>query len=422
MWEFHNTDLIKAFRKFWYSDEQRFQGVSRAVYETHGGPSPRFRCPTCQDCEWRSRIHQQDLYREHACATSVECQKLCSHQGNDLWTNQHTDFWFAAKCTDDADAPKGLCWFPEGGHVRLWHHFSARDCAPFMRFVKKRLALSCQYEVRQYLHSVNWSKYDFFLMFNAGNRLPSIKRPPLPIIMLGWDLWRTGFQNVLDRHRPEVLLTPVPTAWRTRFKIPEQTEVMFFPPLAEVFYTRPNLGEKSLDLLLVGRIGMPVYRPRQKLIYQVAKLKDWFDVEISTLVGAKSGHHLGPTEFVNEQGQKVRFMNKWSEYLGSARYVMFGPCNPPADEFLLLKYGESLGSGAIPIFPEVRDLEYFGVEPMVHYIPLSEVWQNNSKLMDYLYHYDEFKHIAANAVQWYRESANEIIRATSKAAIQKVIQ
>ena len=73
------------------------------------------------------------------------------------------------------------------------------------------------------------------------------------------------------------------------------------------------------------------------------------------------------------------------------------------------KYYEALGSGAIPIFPEVPDLKLLGIKPFEHYIPLSEVEGDNEKLAFYLDHYQEYKHIAESAVNWYRQNSDKML-------------
>jgi len=102
------------------------------------------------------------------------------------------------------------------------------------------------------------------------------------------------------------------------------------------------------------------------------------------------------------------YANAWSEFLGSARYVVFaGIAEEPQAVFF--KYYEVLGSGAIPIMPNAPDLKLLGVEPWIHFIPLDSVWKNNTQMQFYLSHYDEYKHIAESAVRWHQENADKLL-------------
>jgi hypothetical protein len=218
------------------------------------------------------------------------------------------------------------------------------------------------------------------------------------------DMWGRGFQEALDHFQPEYFLTPFPTPWRMRFEIPSTTRVWFYPLLTEKLYTRTNLGEKDLDLLVVGLMSIPkLYEPRIKYAAQIESLTGDYHIEFSHKVGASSTFWSGPV--VTDDG--TRYMNKWSEYLGSARFVTFGPCTPPyASEFTLLKYCECISSGAIPIMPTTRDLNLLGILPMEHYIPVGNVWKNNEQLRYYLNHYDDYKYIAEQGVAWYETNVD----------------
>jgi len=76
---------------------------------------------------------------------------------------------------------------------------------------------------------------------------------------------------------------------------------------------------------------------------------------------------------------------------------------------LVSKYYESLGSGAIPIFPEISDLENLNIKPFEHYIPLSEVEGDNKKMEYYIENYEKFKYIAQNAVDWYGKNCDQML-------------
>ena len=154
--------------------------------------------------------------------------------------------------------------------------------------------------------------------------------------------------------------------------------------------------------MVIGAITSDVYGQRTELNKQINNLKNRFSIEFSHSVGMFSASWQGPVEFIDSVSrQKVRYLNKWSEYLGRAKYVIFGKMKYSA---LVGKYYEVLGSGAVPIFPEVPDLKLLGLKPFEHYIPLSEVTGNNEKLSYFLDNYDKYKQIAENALKWYKKS------------------
>jgi len=49
-----------------------------------------------------------------------------------------------------------------------------------------------------------------------------------------------------------------------------------------------------------------------------------------------------------------------------------------------------------------------GIQPNEHYIPLSEIWRNNTRLEQLLSHPDDYAHIAKNAVAWCEENAEKM--------------
>jgi hypothetical protein len=61
-----------------------------------------------------------------------------------------------------------------------------------------------------------------------------------------------------------------------------------------------------------------------------------------------------------------------------------------------------------------------GVKPWVHYIPLSEVWQRNARLMELLAAYDSYRYRAVNAVCWYQANADRLLFETFEDLIQQV--
>jgi hypothetical protein len=221
---------------------------------------------------------------------------------------------------------------------------------------------------------------------------------------------QAGYQLVIDWLQPDVLLVPNPTPWRAYFHLPSHTRVMFSPFAPSTFFTRPVMDTtaKQYDLLVIGVMGAPVYAPRAQLNRQLVALAERYRVEFSHHIGARRYASDGSTLHETPDGV-VRYLNKWSEYLGSARYVIFGRTATQAHQFVLGKYYESLGSGAIPIFPEVPDLKLLGVRPFEHYIPLAEVEGNNERLAYLLDHYDEYQYIARNAVAWFMNNVDRLL-------------
>jgi hypothetical protein len=175
---------------------------------------------------------------------------------------------------------------------------------------------------------------------------------------------------------------------------------------ASNFFTRPNLSQKSIDLLSIGNITGHLYEGRRKLHSQLKSFQNQnssYKIEFSHIVGTLEPDPAKGLEYTDSQGNKIRYLNKWSEYLGRAKYTVFGKMKYPV---LVGKYYETLGSGAVPIFPEVQDLKLLGVKPFEHYIPLSEIEGNNERLKYFLDNYDKFKYIAENAVKWYKENSD----------------
>jgi hypothetical protein len=224
---------------------------------------------------------------------------------------------------------------------------------------------------------------------------------------MGHDLWLddAGYQWVIDWLKPDVLLVPYPTPWRENIRLPSQTRVVFSPFAPSLFFTRPNLNwaKKQIDLLVIGKLrgsrGSWIYKPRIQLDKQIRQINRSYNIEFSHKVGAC--RHFSNTGTL-EKGSNglIRYLNQWSAFLGSAKYVIFGRLASRVHKFVLGKYYETLASGAIPIFPEVPDLKLLGVSPFEHYIPLSEVEGRNDRLSYFLDHYDDYRHIAQNAVKW----------------------
>jgi len=148
--------------------------------------------------------------------------------------------------------------------------------------------------------------------------------------------------------------------------------------------------------------------PRQALVAQVKPLAKKYTISFSHLFGWHCSRYYGPVQYVTEKGT-VNYLNKWSEFLSSARYVVFGHMAGITKEYMPIKVYESLGSGAIPILPEVKDFGLLGIKPMVHYIPLSQIWKNNARLGELLNNYDKYKYIAENAVRWHGENMDRML-------------
>ena len=411
------SKLTKRVRKFWYSNvpgnfDLDGERISRKDIFTYGGPNSKFTCPICQKSEWLSRVKQKNLFIPHFCTEAEKCKILCSRQGDELWTNLHQNFDFSIGCDSDLPAPKCLCITPKdeqtiaGGFLR---RFQMPGCDQWMLNFRRRLAFVYQIDIVRYPIGINWNNYDFIFVQNVGAN-QKFPRPPIPIIMYVHDFWvlgNKGFQWMIDWLRPDILLTPCPIQSKENFRIPNQTKVVFYPIFDSLFFARPNLTEKKLDLLVTGATASSIYGKRISLDKQISQLSNQYRVEFSHRVGTSSATWRGPVYYLDSITKSpVRYLNKWSEYLGTAKYVVFGKMKYPA---LTMKHYEVLGSGAIPIFPEVPDLKLLGIKPFEHYLPLSEIENNNDRLVYFLDHYEDFKYIAQNAVNWYKKISDKMI-------------
>ena len=406
--------LLGDMRRWWYGNEPGpfvWSGteITKREVQVYGGPNPRFNgCPTCQWMEWLSRVRQQNLFAKHRCPTAKKARALCEKQGNPLWTHYHQNFHYAVGVNPDLDTPKCICIFPEG-KPRLWNRYWRNYPDSWAHVLKRQLAQACQIYVVKSPTGVNWGRYDFCFYQNSAG-LPKFKRPPIPQMMYGHDMWIGPLQEHLNRLKPEILLTPYPSGWKKNFEIPQRTKVKFYFMSNSEFFSRPHLGDKRYDLLVVGAWAHPIYKPRQRLNKQLQAFKNRYSglkVKSSHFWGSKRNHYEGPNKGTID-GERARFTNAWVRFLGSAKYVIFGPCSSPANNMVLMKYYEVLGSGAIPIIPDEPDLSYLGVKPMKHYIPLSQVWKNDAKLREYLRHYRDYKYIAENAVEWHRNNDSRL--------------
>lgn len=400
------SKLILSVREFWFNNCQGTYDlcgypVSRNAIQLYGGPNPEFNaCERCQHLEWKSRLVQQDLFVPHQCSTASLCKTYCERQGQDEWTHFHQNFWYAAFVDSKLNAAKCVLLQSEKDCKFFWSHHCDQATHVFLR----QFAQICQVDTVPLKSKIDVSQYDFAFIVNSGIRdFPP--RYDLPILMYGHDLWkrRSGRQRMLDYWKPDYFWTPFLSSWKAHYNISKNTELVFRPVPASMFFTRSNLDDtkKKYDLLCIGATGNPIYQPRIELSKQLAPLQKQFRVLFHHQAGASRSRRF----YSNRRGP---YANAWSEFLGSARYIAFaGISEEPQPVFF--KYYEVLGSGAIPIMPNVPDLKLLGVEPWVHFIPLSSVWKNNAQMHFYLDHYDEYKYIAENAVAWHQENADKLL-------------
>jgi hypothetical protein len=433
--------LRQELRQFWYDNEPgEFEfdivagkkRVSRTQIQKYGGPSRDFDgCEYCQRSEWASRLVRTDLFLRHTCKTSGTCSGVCKKQGSEFWTNWHQDFTFSIGCDESLGAPRCLFLAPQG-KWKLWERFHGHRCDHAMLNLKRQLAQSCQVRPVQSLDGVKLSKYDFLLMQCTGDNPPPPKNFDLPVVMIGWDFWngKEMYQKEIDQWQPDFFLSSALCGWREHLNWPEHTEFRFYHAASPgAFFARPNLDfdSKPIDLLVIGDIygGHGLYDARVELDRQIQAMRPDFNIEYSHLRGGGRFVFEGPTEFLSGQihrefttgvdvttrwpfSEPVRLLNKWSEYIGRAKYVIFGPMNIEP-QIVIRKHYECLASGAIPIMPESPDLEHLGLAPMVHYIPLKDVW-NNTGYLKYLLRFPEmFTLIADNAVDWHEKNADRLI-------------
>ncbi len=403
--------IHQRMRRFWYNNEPGpfmlgKNPITRQQIQIYGGPAPSLDdCPTCQGLEWLSRIRQENLFQDHTCPTGIkqDCRDLCQKQGDDLWTIYHQNFWYAEGCDPELDAPRALLFLDYARmHTRYW----TPNCDAWMNDLRRALAQVGTLETKQPGQDIDWGRYDWVWMVAKGYCFR--ERPPLPIVMFGGDTNHGNIQEMLDLE-PDVLWTPYPSAWGDNFRFPDRTKIVFTGCKAvSSFYTRPNLDDKKYDLLVIGATAHHIYEHRKKLTAQIKPLAKKYTIRFHQRFGWVCDHHPGPVQYKEGEGI-VNYLNKWSELLSSARYVIFGPTAGVTKEYMTIKVYECLGSGAIPILPEVKDFKLLGIEPMVHYIPLSQVWQNNARLEELLNSYDEYKYIAKNAIQWHRENVDRML-------------
>ena len=432
--KFPKNELTEKARLFWYSNiDGKFdldgEKISRNDIFTYGGPNPKFTCKICQKSEWLSRIRQKNLFIPHSCehfkerGHKKECEILCSEQGDELWINLHQNFDFSIGCNTNLPAAKCLLIMPQDKNSAVKTHYARflnPGCDQWMLVLRRKLAFSCQVDIVYFPENIKWQDYDFVLTQNIGKNI-KFPRPPIPVIMYGHDFWPLedkGFQWMIDWLKPDILLTPYPTQWKEHYNLSLHTRIVFYPFFDSLFFARPNLENKKFDLLIIGATASAVYGRRTVLDEQLSEFKNKYKIEFSHRAGMFSAAWQGPVAYRDKTSKlPVRYLNEWSEYLGLAKYVIFGKMKFSA---LVGKYYETLGSGAIPIFPEVPDFKFLGIKAFKHYIPLSEVENDNQKLAYYLDHYEDYKYIAQNAVNWYKEVSDKMIFNDFEALIAEI--
>lgn len=423
--ELPKTELVRSVRKFWYSNtpgnfKVDGENISRKDIFTYGGPNPELTCPICQKSEWLSRVRQKNLFVSHSCSQAKKCEELCKKQGDELWTHFHQNFNFAIGCDHSLPAPK--CLFLSMTSDEEFESFLTPRCDQGNLIGRRRLDYICQRDIAQKPVGIDWSKYDMIFMGNEGNNV-RFSRPNVPIILYGHDFYlkNKGYQWVINWVKPDIFLTSYPSPWKKNFKFPSNTRIVFCPIFPSNFFTRSKVNDKEIDLLVIGTTASSVYEPRVKLAKQIFQLADRYRIELSDALGYLGGKWKGETlHFDPITREPVRFLNKWSEYLSRAKYIIFGRIADPQKQFLVFKYYEVLGSGAIPILPEIEDLKLLNVKPFKHYIPLSEVEGDNEKLSYYLANYDKFSYIARNAAEWYKNNSDKMLFDSFECLIREI--
>lgn len=402
--------LLSAVRKFWYNNTPGVfrvgdYQITRKEIQTYGGPAPElYDCDVCQVSEWVSRTRQMLLYTSHSCATSGRCKYLCKRQDRERWTHYHQNFWFSVGVNPNLHAPKGILIAQPAGKQR---YLSAHCCDHSIINLRRMFTQACQIEVVSTPMEIDWSRYDFAYIVNAGKKPFLSSRPTIPTILYGHDHWKrhADYQMVISRLQPDYFLTPYPQSWKALYQFPAHTKIRFQCLSPSNFFARPNLGRKKIDLLVIGSTTDDIYSPRKELNQQIKALGNQFHIQFHNTVGWYAATYNGP---VSNTNAKINYLNAWSTQIATARYVIFGPIRAPM-QVLFAKYYECVGSGAIPIMPYAPQLDVLGIEPMVHYIPLKEVWNKPDRLAWYLRHYQQFRTIAHNAVEWYQRNADRLL-------------
>jgi len=410
----HPSAAIHDFRNYWYSGNGGNYSIaspnivcsySRAW--ERGGPDPIFNgCKICQNAEWASRLTGCDAFPSgHTCSTSEFAREHCIHQGED-YPHLGQNYLFAAFTDDETPAPKCLMAHSIKGVKHLWSYSADQGRIAWAR----QFAIACQYDlfgVGVEVQPKEAECYDFIFTYCTGsNYNPFPRSDTVPLLMYGHDLWkgRENRQAMIDDLEPDIFWTPYPSSWKAHYSFSKKTQIVFRPIPAGTFLTRPNLDEekKKFDLLVIGATGNLIYQPRKDLTDQILKIaKKPFRIHIHNSAGASRSRHTGSIR----AGSRP-FITAWSEFLGSSRYVIFdGIAEEPQPIFF--KYYETLGSGAVPIFPNAPDLALLGIKPWKHFIPVEEYRNNNEGLLKLLG--EDHSDIARNAVAWYFENADTML-------------
>ena len=402
-------EYIRPLREFWYSKNPgvfhvKSNEITRQEIDTYGGPSPEYNCAMCQEIEWMSRIYQHNYFEGHVCKDASyqnRCKNHSARQGNELWTHYHQNHWFASMCDTLTNAPRGLLVHSPKGEEFIYGYNCDQSTKVFLRM----LARACQYDVVVGSpKNIDWSRYDFVMVF-IDNGIYEFTTP-LPVIAYMHDLWKKIDirQARLNYYNPEFIFTPYPSALKALYKIPKKSKIHYRCLSASQFFTRPNLSKnKPYNLISIGVFLDSVYAPRAALTSQIRELDRKYRIQYHHRGGAARAYYM-----LECKTPQMSFLNKWSEVLGSGHYVIFGnlAINPQP---VFQKHFECLGSGAIPIMPDSPDLKPLGIKPMVHFIPVSQVMNNNAKLRSYLNSPQKYRHIAENAVRWHEENADKLL-------------
>jgi len=274
----------------------------------------------------------------------------------------------------------------------------------------RQWAIACQYDLIQMRMEEPHREigcYDFIFTYcSSSGYTPFPRSDTVPLLMYGHDMWkgRKKRQAMIDDLKPDVFWTPYLSSCKAHYSFPSKTQLVFRPLPAGTFLTRPNLDieKKKFDLLVIGATGSTIYQPRKDLGEQIRKItKKSLRINVHNKAGANRAKHTGSVY----AGSRP-YITAWSEFLGSSRYVIFDGISEEPQP-LFFKYYETLGSGAVPIFPNAPDLELLGVEPWKHFIPVEEYRGNNEGLIKLLE--EDHSDIAENAVKWYLENADVML-------------
>jgi len=222
-------EMLQRMRQFWYNNEPGpfmvgENPITRRQIQVYGGPSPHFKCPACQSMEWLSRIHQENLFQDHACQARPQdrqaCAERCAKQGDDLWTYYHQNFWYAVGCDSELNAPRA-CLFLD--YEKMYHRYWTHNCNFWITSLRRQMAQVGTLETCQPGDKVDWDRYDWLWTMAQGFCWP--KRPPLPIVMVAVDANHGNIQQMLNLE-PDVLWTSYPTTYRENFSVSDKTKVM----------------------------------------------------------------------------------------------------------------------------------------------------------------------------------------------------